>query len=67
VELPTPGAFVLLLAVSTAFSVLVFSHATRHGSRRATVWGIVAFLFAAVGVVVYFGHFWWKTRQSRPR
>jgi type VI protein secretion system component VasF len=65
VELPTPGAFVLLLAVSTALSILVFSHANRHGSRRATAWGIVAFLFAALGVAAYFGHFWW-TRRGRP-
>jgi hypothetical protein len=65
VELPTPGAFVLLLVVSTAFSILVFSHASRHGSRRATAWGIVAFLFAALGVATYFGHFWW-TRRQRP-
>jgi hypothetical protein len=65
VELPSPGAFVFLLAVQTAFSVLVFSHATRHGNRRATAWGVVAFLFAAMGAAVYYGHFWWTTKRRR--
>ena len=62
----SPGTFVVLLAVSVAFSLLVFSHAQRHGNRHATAWGIVAFLFAALGVIVYFARFLW-TQQRRGR
>ena len=65
-EAPSPGAFVALLVVSVAFSLIVFSHANRHGSRHATAWGVVAFLFAGLGVVTYFGHFVWTQRRRRP-
>jgi drug/metabolite transporter (DMT)-like permease len=63
VEGLSPGAFVVLLGVSIGFSLLVFSHAHRHGNQHATAWGIVAFLFAAVGVAVYFGRFFWTQRR----
>ena len=61
-ELPSPGAFVVALAVSISAAVLVFAHAERHGSRHPTAWGIVGFAFALVGVGVYFGHYLWTRR-----
>ena len=64
-EAPSPGAFVALLVISVALSLLVFSHASRHGSRHATAWGVIAFLFAGLGVATYFGHFFWTRRRRR--
>jgi hypothetical protein len=64
-QLPDAGTFVFALVVSVALSLLVFSHAQRHGNRHATAWGIVAFLFAALGVLVYFGRFLWTQRRLR--
>jgi hypothetical protein len=64
VEVPGPGEFVLVLAVSIGFSMLVFSHASRHGSRHATAWGIVGFLFAGLGALVYFVNFWLGRRRA---
>ena len=49
-ELPGAGTFIVGLVVSVASSVVVFSHADRHGSRHPTAWGVTAFLFALVGV-----------------
>jgi heme/copper-type cytochrome/quinol oxidase subunit 4 len=65
VEGLSPGAFVALLVVSVCLSLLVFSHAHRHGNAHATAWGVVAFLFAGLGVAVYFGRFLWTLRRRR--
>ena len=56
-ELPDAGTFLVALAVSVCSSVLVFAHAERHGNRHATAWGVAAFVFAVVGVLVYFGRY----------
>ena len=63
-ELPGAGAFIVGLAVSICSSVLVFAHAERHGSRHPTAWGVVAFVFALGGVLVYFGHHLMRRRAS---
>ena len=60
---PEPGAFFALLALSTAAALVVFSHAQRHGSRRATAWGIAAFLAVTIVVPVYFIRFWLMKRR----
>ena len=62
-QAPSPGQFVFGLAVSVALSLIVFSHASRNGSRRATAWGIVAFVFAGIGAATYFLHFVWARRR----
>ena len=59
---PSPGVFVLGLALAVGLSLLVFSHAQRHGSRRATAWGVGAFLFAGLVVPLYFIRFWLRRR-----
>ena len=64
-ELPGAGTFIVGLAVSIFSSVLVFAHAERHGSRHPTAWGVTAFVFALVGVVVYFGHHLLTKRRVR--
>ncbi len=59
----TPGEFFLGVALAAALSLLVFRHADRHGSRRATAWGIATFLAAAVVVPVYFIRYWLRSRR----
>jgi hypothetical protein len=64
VDLPGPGEFSVVLVASIGFSMLVFSHASRHGSRHPTAWGIVGFLFAGVGALVYFVSYLLRGRRS---
>jgi hypothetical protein len=59
----TPGAFVFAIVVAAACSLLVFSHADRHGSKHATAWGVAAFLLAGVVVPLYFVRYWARNRR----
>ena len=60
--LPSPGQFLFLVAVWTVAALVVFRHADKHGSKRATAWGIAAFLAAGVAVPVYFIRYWLRNR-----
>lgn len=42
----------------------VFAHATRHGNRHATAWGIATFLFAGVAIPLYFLRYWLARRRG---
>jgi hypothetical protein len=57
------GQLALLLAFWTAGALLVFSHAERHGSKRATLWGVAAFLATLVVVPLYFLRHWLRARR----
>ena len=35
----------------------IYWHASRHGSRHATAWGVLTFLAAGITVPVYFIHY----------
>jgi hypothetical protein len=59
------GQFLFVLAVSSVASLLVLSHAERHGSRHATGWGIATFLAMGIVVPVYFIRYWLRTRSRR--
>ena len=59
----SPGAFFVGVAIAAGLSLLVFSHAQRHGSRHPTAWGVGAFLFAGLVVPVYFVRFWLTRRR----
>jgi hypothetical protein len=63
----SPATFVFGLAISTALSLLVFAHASRHGNKRATAWGIAAFALGALGAAAYYARYWWKARSGGPR
>jgi branched-subunit amino acid permease len=54
----------LLIAFWSAAALLVFSHAERHGSKRATWWGVAAFLATAVVVPLYFVRHWLRRRSA---
>jgi hypothetical protein len=53
----------LLLAFWTASALLVFAHAERHGSKRATAWGVAAFLASFFVVPIYFIRHWLRNRR----
>jgi hypothetical protein len=50
----TPTQFVIAVALAALLATAVFAHASRHGSRHATAWGVATFLFAGIVVPVYF-------------
>lgn len=61
---PTPVEFLLTVVLAAAISMGVFAHASKHGSRHATAWGVAAFLIAGIAVPVYFIRYW--TRRDKP-
>jgi hypothetical protein len=61
------GELALLLAFWTASALLVFWHADKHGSKRATAWGVAAFLASVIVVPIYFLRHWWKTGRGSGR
>ena len=56
------GQFFLAVVLAGALSMWVYWHASRHGSRHATAWGIAAFFFW-VTVPVYFVHYYLTRRR----
>jgi hypothetical protein len=58
----TPGEFVFAVLLAAALSMWIYWHASRHGSRHATAWGILAFFFW-VTVPIYFLHYLMTRRR----
>lgn len=50
----SPIQFLIALALAALLATAVFAHASKHGSRHATAWGIATFLLAGIVVPVYF-------------
>lgn len=50
----SPTQFLIAVVVAALLATAVFAHASRHGSRHATAWGVATFLFAGIAVPVYF-------------
>jgi hypothetical protein len=42
-------------------------HASKHGNRHATAWGVAAFLAAGIAVPVYFIRYWLRRRAGTER
>jgi hypothetical protein len=61
----TTAEFVLTLTVGIAAALIVFRDAERRGSKRATAWGVGAFLASGIVVPVYFVRVW--LRRRRPQ
>jgi hypothetical protein len=58
----SPIQFVLAVALAALLAMAVFAHASRHGSRHATAWGMATFLFAGIVVPFYFVRYWLRRR-----
>lgn len=52
----TFGRLVLAIIIGVVLSLAVFSHASKHGNRHATAWGVVVFLLpaAVLGYLAYY-------------
>jgi hypothetical protein len=59
----SPGQFLVALVVGIVAALVVFRDAERRGSKRATAWGIAAFLASGVVVPVYFVRVWLRARK----
>jgi hypothetical protein len=57
------GEFLFVVSLAAVASMAVFAHATKHGSRHATAWGIATFLAAAIAVPLYFARYWLSRRR----
>ena len=57
------GELLLVLALLSVASMAIFAHASKHGSRHATAWGVATFLAAAIAVPVYFFNYWLSRRR----
>lgn len=53
----SPGTFIATVAISAALSMAVYWHASKHGNKYATLWGILTFLFGGVPILVYALHY----------
>jgi len=56
------GEFLVAVLVAAALSMWVYWHASRHGSRHATAWGILTFLFCPV-LPIYFINYYATRRR----
>jgi hypothetical protein len=57
----SPGRFLVALVIDAGLSLWVYWHASRHGSRHATAWGLAAFFVWPV--VVYLAHYYATRRR----
>jgi hypothetical protein len=58
----SPIQFLLAITLAALLAMAVFAHASRHGSRHATAWGVATFLFAGIVVPFYFIRYWLRSR-----
>jgi uncharacterized membrane protein YbhN (UPF0104 family) len=59
------GEFLFVVLLASVASTAVFAHASRHGNKHATAWGVATFLAAAIAVPLYFLRYWLKRRSGR--
>ena len=52
------------VAIAAVASLAIFAHASKHGSRHPTAWGIAVFLLAGLAVPAYFISYWARRRRT---
>ena len=57
------GQFFLAVLLAAGLSTFVYWHASKHGSRRATAWGVATFLFVGLFLPLYFIHYYMTRRR----
>jgi hypothetical protein len=57
------GQFAIAVVLAAALSMWVYWHASRHGSRHATAWGILTFLAVVPVLIVYVVHYYVNRRR----
>lgn len=59
----TFAQLLLSIILGSLLAMWVFWHASRHGSKHATAWGIVTFLLLGLGLLAYYGHYLMTRRR----
>jgi hypothetical protein len=57
------GQFFVAVLLAAGVSMWVYWHATKHGSRHATAWGVATFLAVGLVLPVYLIHFFATRRR----
>ncbi len=57
------GQFLVAVALLAVLSSWVYWHASRHGSRHATAWGVATFLSVGLFLPLYFLHYFFTRRR----
>ena len=57
------GQFFVAVLLAAGLSMFVYWHASKHGSRRATAWGVATFLFVGLFLPLYFIHYYVTRRR----
>ena len=57
------GEFAIGVAIAAGLSMWVYSHASKHGSKHATAWGVATFLAVGIVLPVYFIHYYATRRR----
>lgn len=58
------GQFLLAVIIAAALSMWVYSHASKHGSKHATAWGLCTFLAVGIVLPVYFIRYYARKRRA---
>ena len=62
IESLSPAQFIFAVVLAAAVSMWVYWHASKHGSKHATAWGILTFLAVLPVLIVYLIHYF-RTRR----
>jgi hypothetical protein len=57
------GQFFVIVLIAAGLSMWVYWHASRHGSRHATAWGVGTFLFLGFFLPLYLIHYYVTRRR----
>ena len=57
------GQFFVAVLLAAGLSMFVYWHASKHGSRHATAWGVATFLFVGLFLPLYFIHYYVTRRR----
>ena len=57
------GQFAIAVAIAAGLAMWVFWHASKHGSKRATAWGVATFLAVGIVLPAYFIHYYVTRRR----
>lgn len=57
------GQFFVAVVLAAGLSMWVYSHASKHGSKHATAWGVGTFLALGIVLPLYFIHYFATRRR----
>ncbi len=57
------GQFLIAVLLAAGIAMWVFWHASKHGSKRATAWGVLTFLAVGIVLPIYIIHYYATRRR----